>query len=214
MGISRRTLLKTGALAGAGVLLGSAGERMLRHIDRARARAMLSSGGYELMRPENVLYSTCLQCNTQCTIKVKVHEGLVVKIDGNPYSPVNLQPQLPYATPLVPAAKTDAPICPKGQTGVQTQYDPYRIRRVPKRAGPRGSNRWKAISFEQAIAEITEGGKLFADIGEDRVVPGFNADFDRLKKWREARWGLKRGTSWVRLVLNERNRRPGGAPAW
>ena len=67
----------------------------------------------------------------------------------------------------------DGAICPKGQGGVQTLYDPYRVRRVLKRAGARGSNKWRAISFEQAIQEISEGGQLFADIGEKRVVPGF-----------------------------------------
>ena len=59
------------------------------------------------------------------------------------------------------------------KSGVQTLYDPYRLRKVLKRAGPRGSNKWRAISFEQAIQEISEGGQLFADIGEKRVVPGF-----------------------------------------
>ena len=67
----------------------------------------------------------------------------------------------------------DGAICPKGQCGVQTLYDPYRVRKVLKRAGARGSNKWRAISFNQAIQEISEGGQLFADIGEKRVVPGF-----------------------------------------
>lgn len=41
-----------------------------------------------------------------------------------------------------------------------------------KRAGPRGSNQWRTIPFEQAVAEIVDGGRHFADIGEDRHVPG------------------------------------------
>ncbi len=69
-------------------------------------------------------------------------------------------------------ATTDAHICPKGQAGIQIQYDPYRITKVIKRAGPRGSMKWKTIPFEQAIKEIVEGGKIFADIGENQHVDG------------------------------------------
>lgn len=130
-------------------------------------------GPYPLADAENVVHTTCLQCNTQCTLKVKLQNGLVAKIDGNPYSPVTLLPNLPYETPPREAAAVDGAICPKGQAGVQTLYDPYRLRKVLKRSGPRGSNKWQAISFEQAIQEITAGGRLFAGLGEDRVVPGF-----------------------------------------
>ena len=130
-------------------------------------------GPYPMADAENVIHSTCLQCNTQCTLKVKVQDGLVTKIDGNPYSPITLFPHLPYETPPKEAVAVDGAICPKGQGGVQTLYDPYRVRRVLKRAGARGSNKWRAIPFEQAIQEISEGGQLFADLGEKRVVPGF-----------------------------------------
>ena len=130
-------------------------------------------GPYPLAEAENIIHTTCLQCNTQCTLKVKLQEGLVAKIDGNPYGADTLYPHLPYETPPREAVAVDAAICPKGQAGVQTLYDPYRVRRVLKRAGARGSNKWRAISFEQAIQEISEGGQLFADVGEKRVVPGF-----------------------------------------
>ncbi len=130
-------------------------------------------GPYPMADAENIIHSTCLQCNTQCTLKVKVQDGLVTKIDGNPYSPVTLFPHLPYETPPQEAVAVDGAICPKGQGGVQTLYDPYRVRRVLKRAGARGSNQWRAIPFELAIQEISEGGQLFADLGEKRVVPGF-----------------------------------------
>ena len=137
-------------------------------------------GPYPMADAENVIHTTCLQCNTQCTLKVKLQDGLVAKIDGNPYGADTLYPHLPYETPPKEAVAVDAAICPKGQAGVQTLYDPYRVRRVLKRAGARGSNKWRAISFEQAIQEISEGGQLFADIGEKRVVPGFK-DVVRLR---------------------------------
>ena len=176
-GLSRRTFLKASALTGAGVMLGSAGERLLQTATRAATNGDLAQRAYDLAQPENVIYSACLQCNTQCTIKTKIQEGILAKIDGNPYSPVNMQPQVSYALGPGDAARIDGHVCPKGQAGVETQYDPYRIRKVLKRAGPRGSGKWQAIPFEQAIAEITAGGSLFADIGEDRIIPGFKDVF-------------------------------------
>ena len=174
MKLSRRNLIKGGALAGAGALLGSEGTRLLAAI---QATGPDGHDSYDLAQPENILYSQCLQCNTQCTVKAKIQNGLLVKIDGNPYSPMNMQPQVSYDLSPQSVAKVDGHLCPKGQGGVQTIYDPYRIRMVLKRSGPRGSRRWKSIPFEQAIQEITEGGQLFADIGENRHVPGFKEVF-------------------------------------
>lgn len=129
---------------------------------------------YPLNNPENIIYSTCLQCNTGCGIKCKIYNGRLLKIDGNPYNPWNLYPFLNYKTDIEKAAAIDAGLCPKGQAGIQTAYDPYRIIKVLKRAGKRGENKWITIDFEQAIKEICEGGKLFSNIPgeENRNVEG------------------------------------------
>ena len=68
----------------------------------------------------------------------------------------------------------DAAICPKGQAGIQTAYDPYRITKVLKRAGGRGENKWTTVPFDQAINEIVNGGRLFSHVPgeEERVVEG------------------------------------------
>lgn len=73
----------------------------------------------------------------------------------------------------------DGSICPKGQAGLQTACDPYRIRKVLKRAGKRGENKWITIDFDQAVREIVEGGKLFAHVPgeENRQVEGLRALF-------------------------------------
>jgi anaerobic selenocysteine-containing dehydrogenase len=128
----------------------------------------LGSTPYALSRPENILYSVCQQCNTQCGIKAKLVDGVLVKIDGNPYSPWTMRPSIAYDTPLAQAAAIDGWICPKGQAGLQSAYDPYRIRKVLKREGPRGAGKWTTIDFDQAVTEIVEGGDHF---GEGRV-PG------------------------------------------
>ncbi len=128
----------------------------------------LGTTPYELARAENILYSVCQQCNTQCGIKAKVVDGVLVKLDGNPYSPWTMRPPVAYETPLAQVAAVDGWLCPKGQAGIQCAYDPYRIRKVLKRDGARGSGRWKTIAFDDAVAEIVNGGDHF---GEGRV-PG------------------------------------------
>lgn len=140
------------------------------------AHAAENGGDYDFSKAENMIYSVCLQCNTGCGIKVKVQDGYGVKIDGNPYNPFNMVPNMPMATGLKEAARIDAPLCPKGQAGVQIAYDPYRIKKVLKRAGKRGEGKWVAVPFDQAVSEIVSGGKLFANVAgeENRYVEGLN----------------------------------------
>ncbi len=173
-GSTRRKFLEQSAIAGCSAFAAS----QLDLVDLiARAEARQNCGGlepYGLGSPQNTLYTACLNCNTGCSIKVKLLDGVAVKIDGSPYTPFTLNPHLPMTADLDTAAKTDTGICPKGQASHQGAYDPYRIRRVLKRAGKRGENKWKTISFDQAVDEIVNGGTLFADVPgeEQRVVTG------------------------------------------
>ncbi len=162
--ITRRTFIKTTAVVGGSLAIASAVDgafqRMAGH--EQTFSGVQAAGEYPLNKAENTIYSVCLQCHTSCTIKGKILDGVLVKIDGNPFSPMNMLPQISYDTPLEKAAKFDGKLCPKGQAGVQSLYDPYRITKVLKRAGKRGENKWEVIPFEQAIHEIVNGGS-FAD---------------------------------------------------
>jgi len=172
---SRRSFLAKGALLGGGALAAIFGSKKAS----AQTQQMILKSkrpdvDYTLNDPENIIYSACLNCNTGCGIKAKIQDGVLAKIDGNPYNPWTMVPHLSMKTDIDDAARIDGALCPKGQAGVQIAYDPYRIRRVLKRAGKRGENKWITIPFEQAIAEIVEGGKLFSHVPgeEDRVVEG------------------------------------------
>ena len=126
-----RKMDRRAALAACAALAGGAALGMLGCQRKGQPGETVSGAGpYPPADAENVLYTCCLQCNTQCTLKVKFQDGLVTKIDGNPYSPVTVLPQLPYETPPTEAVAVDGAICPKGQSGVQTLYDPYRLRKV------------------------------------------------------------------------------------
>ncbi len=176
-GCTRRQFLKGTGLATGGALLGVELLMQSRGAVVGVARSA-PEGGNPLLSVESTLYTTCLQCHIDCNIKVRVADGVAVKIDGNPLSPQNLIPNLPSeTTSLEEAARVDGKVCPRGQAGLQTLYDPYRLVKVLKRTGPRGSNQWRTIPFSQAVEEIVEGGRLFADIGEDRHVPGLRELF-------------------------------------
>lgn len=133
--LTRRRFLKTTALLGGSAFLLS----RLGWPSELFARTRLAE--YELTKPENILYTVCQQCNTQCGLKVKLYDGLAAKLEGNPYSPWNLQPNISYRASPLDVATLDGRLCPKGQAGIQTVYDPYRVVKVLKRAGKRGENK-------------------------------------------------------------------------
>jgi anaerobic selenocysteine-containing dehydrogenase len=152
----------------AGALLGGA---MLARVEQAQA-AEGAPGALKPVDPSRYIYTTCLQCNTGCEIKVRVQDGVAVKIEGNPYGPRAMDPHIDWNTPASQAARIQGHICPKGQAGLQSTYDPYRITKVLKRAGARGEGKWVTIPFEQAVTEIVEGGVLFPQDG-GKSVAGF-----------------------------------------
>lgn len=81
--------------------------------------------------------SVCDMCFWRCPIVVKVKNGKVVKIEGNPKSPTN-----------------GTRICARGNAGVQTLYDKDRLKYPLKRTGARGEGKWARISWDEALDEI------------------------------------------------------------
>ncbi len=172
-GLSRRDFLKTSAIVGGTAFLGSVPG--FSQIQAARAQAEEGQSAYPLSDPANQIYSVCLQCNTGCGIKVKLLDGVAAKIEGNPFHPMTMYPHIDYATPTTETGTVDGAICPKGQAGLQSVYDPYRLVSVLKRkpGTPRGGGQWETIAFEQALEEVVEGGDLFGE----GVVPGLRESY-------------------------------------
>ncbi|OUO91326.1 hypothetical protein B5F40_04270 [Gordonibacter sp. An230] len=138
-----------------------------------------------------IRYSTCLGCYCDCGNRVKMDRetGRVLSVAGNPYHPNCSYPVLHFEEPLEEAYRSMSYSSAKGQAmpgtmcargmGTWDAYNqPDRITTPLKRAGARGEGKWKPISWEQLIQEVTEGGKLFAEIGEDRHIEGLKALHD------------------------------------
>jgi anaerobic selenocysteine-containing dehydrogenase len=121
--LSRRDFLKLGgATAGA-----AAGLAALKNFYAARA-----SGGIKTAAEERVVASTCHLCSAGCGILVRVADGKVVKLEGNPMHPVN-----------------QGALCPKGQAAPELLYNPDRLTSPLKR--DRATGQWTPIQWAEAI---------------------------------------------------------------
>ncbi|MCB0112553.1 MAG: molybdopterin-dependent oxidoreductase [Caldilineaceae bacterium] len=199
LSLTRRTFVKTSALVGGGMAVASQIPAIAQNVAQAAQPVQMSDGAssYPLADPNNIIYSCCLQCNTGCPIKVKLVDGVISKIDGNPFAPSTFWPYLDYTTSPLETGGIDGWICPKGQAGIQSTYDPYRLRKVLKRTGKRGDNQWESISLEQAVEEIVNGS-TFAD-GSSQ--PGLK----NIYTLRDAKVG-KEMTKAVDAILAEKDR--------
>ncbi len=115
------------------------------------------------LKGDRVVRTVCLGCHSNCGLQVKVKNGVAIKVDGNPYHPNTMEPHLPYHTDPAEAEKVNGTVCAKGGATIQSLYNPLRIQHPLKRVGPRGSGKWKTISWEQAYDEIINGGNLFGE---------------------------------------------------
>jgi anaerobic selenocysteine-containing dehydrogenase len=160
--MKRRKFVKIAGAFGAGAALITK-----MHFSNVEAAGLGSEP--DPVEADSITRSFCLMCHADCGLQAKIKDGVVVKIDGNPYHPATRD----YSTGTEDIAtetnvdfdpdKDVGTLCPKGQAGLMTMYDPYRVMYPLKRDGPRGSGRWKKISWKQALNEIINGGNLFGE---------------------------------------------------
>ena len=93
--------------------------------------------------------SLCTQCSAGCGIIVKVMEGRAKKIEGNPLHPVN-----------------KGKLCARGHASLQVLYNPDRIEGPKKRSGSRGSGEFVSISWDEALATLSEKLAELAQAGD------------------------------------------------
>ena len=81
------------------------------------------------------VFTDCTLCYHSCGTKVTVENGRAVRIQGLESHPLNR-----------------GRLCPKGAAALDNIYDPHRLRFPLKRVG----NRWERISWDRALADISE----------------------------------------------------------
>jgi tetrathionate reductase subunit A len=202
--LNRRTFVKAagalGALATMGVGLSAQNKQAFaadaefsqqKQGQPVEAKVDPKTGQVTVNKDVVVRYSACLGCYSSCGNRVKIDRetGRVMNVCGNPYNPSCAFPYLNFEEPLEKAYqsmsyadgkgnKLRGTVCGRGNATFDAYSQPNRITQPLKRAGKRGEGKWKPISWDQLIQEVTEGGKLFADLGEDRTIEGFKAIHD------------------------------------
>ncbi|MDH5751937.1 MAG: molybdopterin-dependent oxidoreductase, partial [Deltaproteobacteria bacterium] len=97
--------------------------------------------------------SICQQCPGGCGMLVRVVDGEVVQLAGNPLHPINR-----------------GGLCMKGVSSTQVLYDPDRIKSPLAREGNRGEGKWKAISWDEALQKLTANLSQLRSEGKAHTV--------------------------------------------
>ncbi|AWJ82295.1 tetrathionate reductase subunit A (plasmid) [Azospirillum sp. TSH58] len=202
MSISRRLLLKTsaagGALAAFAGGFSDTGRKLVKgawagdtpdHAISGNApapefRVDPATGDLTPTPGQIVANVACLGCTTLCGVRVRVdvEKNKVLRVAGNPYSPLSTDPFLPYGTPIRESftslsrldekgLKGRSTACGRGNAALEMLTSPFRVATPMKRVGPRGSGQWEPIAFDRLIEEIAEGGDLFGE----GPVPGLRS---------------------------------------
>jgi anaerobic selenocysteine-containing dehydrogenase/Fe-S-cluster-containing dehydrogenase component len=91
----------------------------------------------EVVAGNAVWYSgTCNECSAGCGVLVRTKEGRALKVEGNPKHPVNR-----------------GGLCSLGQSSLQAQYDPDRVREPLKR---KIGESFKNTTWEDAVSEVAK----------------------------------------------------------
>ena len=130
--LGRREFLNT--LVAAGVVASTSGwftRRLLAMTNEGTLRAPRGPGA------ERWVPTLCRLCPAACGIRVRLVDGLPVGLEGDRTSPLSA-----------------GGLCPAGFAGLHELVHPDRVRTPLRRDGPRGSGRWSAISWDEAMEQI------------------------------------------------------------
>lgn len=186
---TRRSFLKwSSALAGAAIASGILWDDKLGLFREASAQE-------KQMKEGEWIYSNCNMCGGQSGIKVKVVNGRAVKIEGiaNPNNIANISANYDKVVSELGDLYKDKDaagrLCSKGNSGLRALYDPDRLKTPMVRVGKRGSGKWKAISWDEAVSQVAEnlqnikdkyGAESLAWFSEDHSFTHIQQDFCKM----------------------------------
>ncbi len=130
--LSRRGFLKASAITGVAVALNEATGGLIK---TAAAESFVDETVTgKLADDEKIVKTCCRACIHNCAVLAHVRNGRIVKLEGNPEFPM-----------------THGAMCAKGLSGMTAVYHPNRNKYPLLRVGERGENKWKRISWKEAI---------------------------------------------------------------
>ena len=93
-------------------------------------------------------------CPDTCAIRVTVHEGRAVKVQGDPDHP-----------------PTHGALCTKVSRYPERSYHPERVLQPLRRIGPKGSGRFEPVNWTTALGDIAARLKAIAERDPQAIVP-------------------------------------------
>ena len=96
-------------------------------------------GEYALKGSDKWVNTVCEMCSSRCLMKARVIDGKVTFLEGNVFAPM-----------------MGTSLCARGIAGASQLYDKERLIKPLVRVGKRGENRWREVSYEEAIAFVAK----------------------------------------------------------
>ncbi|WP_282195838.1 molybdopterin-containing oxidoreductase family protein [Turicimonas muris] len=131
--LTRRSFNKAAAFSSAAISLGA----LSSGLKKAKAAPVQIKNAEQ--DETKIIKTNCRACIFNCGVLAHVRNGRVVKLEGNPEYPM-----------------TKGSMCAKGLSGLNALYHPNRNKYPMIRVGERGENKWKRISWEEAIDTIAK----------------------------------------------------------
>ncbi len=105
---------------------------------------------------DGIYRSSCKMCHGGCGVLLQLKDGKIVKIEGDPDSPLNR-----------------GRLCAKGLASLEHVYNPHRLTHPMRRAGERGEGRWERISWDEALGHIAgELNRIKGEYGPESIALG------------------------------------------
>ena len=154
--INRRDFLKIMGVTGAGTALAGCDMPSTMTLEEGKEEVIPYVIPEEFAIPGVGVYyaSVCRQCPAGCGVHGRVRGGRILKVEGNPDSPINWSP----------AGDRSGKLCQMGQSGLQNHYNPDRLTKPMMRK----NGALVEASWDEAMAAIKQhmgpkaSGKGFA----------------------------------------------------
>ena len=114
------------------------------------ADVLAKSAEKEKLSGNRKIPTVCEMCVNKCAAIAQVEDGIVKKLDPNPYFP-----------------KSRNMLCARGVAGIKALYDPDRLKYPLIRVGKRGDGRYKKVTWNEAYEYIKDKMVQILDEEED-----------------------------------------------